>query len=347
MLQRYEADILEGLAPFVLDELQGRFGSRVAIKPSSRPDTIAFEYDGPVERLLDLKSVVAISLVRGFPVPRPKALLGHQNLLALVAMVNTARDLWPPDRFTTFKIGAAGEDSNVMQRIKDELAQRTGLHPAAEEGDLLLRMRRGDVGWEVLVRLSPRPLATRPWRVCNMPGALNASLAHVMMMLTNPRPDDRILNMACGSGTLIIERLAITAAGEMIGCDTDPSALDCAAQNLSAARGHEVAVQQPVRLEPWDATATPLANASIDLVCADLPFGQLVGSHRENEMLYPRIFAEATRLTTPGGCLALITHEVRLIERVAKDFTNQWHFDRAVAVRSGGMTPRIFVWKRR
>jgi hypothetical protein len=39
-----------------------------------------------------------------------------------------------------------------------------------------------------------------------MPGAVNAALAHAIALLTEPEPADRLLNLCCGSGTLLIER---------------------------------------------------------------------------------------------------------------------------------------------
>src|SRR5262249_30070728 len=152
-----------------------------------------------------------------------------------------------------------GEDSAVMSRLKHELAQHTGLALASEEGDLLLRLRRAadGEGWEALARISPRPLATRAWRVCNLPGALHATLAHGMMRLSVPQPDDVVVNLACGSGTLLVERQALGRARSLLGCDTDPVALACARANLQAAGFTEGA-----DLEPWDATDLPLADSS-------------------------------------------------------------------------------------
>ena len=346
MAVQCEVDFLEGLAPFVKDELTQRFGSRLHWRTAPRPDALAFDYTGTLEPLLDLRSAVAVSLVRSFPVPRPKALLGHQHFGGLLAMISEARALWPPDRFATLRIGAAGDDSPVMLRLAEELAQHTGLRPTADEADLLLRLRPAPEGWQALVRLSPRPLATRPWRVCNMPGALNASVAHVLMRLTEPRPGDRVLNMACGSGTLLIERLALESARQIIGCDTALAALACATQNIAAARGHELAPNQPVQLEAWDATATPLPDASVDVICADLPFGQLIGTHRQNETLYPQIFAEVTRLAAPNARLALISHELRLLEQAAVPFAADWQIDQIVRVRTSGMTPGMYVWRK-
>lgn len=338
---RYEADILEGLEPFAVEELRGRFGDAISLKRSPRPDAIGFDYSGPLDDLLNLRSVVAVYRVRSFAVPRPKAILGHQHFEALVEQIEQVRAPWPSGAFTTFKLSAAGEDSLVLTRLKQELARRTGLQPDPEEGDLLLRLRRTPDGWQALARISPRPLATRPWRVCNMPGAMNATLAYAMMRLTAPQPSDRVLNLACGSGTLLIERLALATARLAIGCDTNLAALECARANLNAAGRRDEA-----RLERWDAGDLPLDNRSVDVICADLPFGQLIGTHRENETLYPRIFAEATRVASIGARMALITHEVRLLEHVAAAQSERWRLDTTIRVRSSGMTPRVYLFRR-
>src|SRR6266516_230511 len=108
------------------------------------------------------------------------------------------------------------------------------------------------------------------------------------------------------------------------------SALACARANLQAA-GYDRLVQ----LEPWNATHLPLVDRSVTMICADLPFGQLVGSHRENEALYPQIFVEATRIAGPGARMVLLPHEVRPLERVAATHTQAWRAEEVLPVRSG------------
>ena len=337
-----EADVLEGLEPFAAAEIAERTGSKAKLVAPQRPGALRFRYSGDLRALLGLRSVVAIYLVRRFDVPRPRALLGHQHFETLIATIEVVRRLWPPGSFTTLRLSAAGEESTVLRRLKDELAQRTGL-ALADEADLLLRLRRtvDAEGWEVLVRISPRPLATRAWRVCNMPGALNATLAHCMLRLSRPSADDVVVNVACGSGTLLVERLAIGPIRSALGCDTDPAALACARANLAAA-----GFERLVRLEPWDARQLALPTASVNMICADLPFGQLVGSHQENEALYPQIMAEAARIAVPHARMVLLTHEVRLLERVAAAYARHWRIEEVVRVRSGGMNPRIYLLRR-
>ncbi|HMA32933.1 MAG TPA: methyltransferase domain-containing protein, partial [Chloroflexia bacterium] len=306
-----EAEVIPGLAAIAQAELAARGGPGLDFVPAARPEVLRFRYRGDLRLLLDLRTVVAVYLLRRFSVPRPKGLLDYQHVAALLALIETVRRLAPPGAFRTLRISAAGEDSAVLTRLKTELAARTGLVAGSAEADLLLRLRRAadGAGWEVLVRLSPRPLTARPWRVCNQPGALNAVVAQAMVALSDPRPADRYLNLVCGSGTLLIERLAAGPAAQAVGYDRAAGALDCARANLAAA-----GVAGAVRLLCAEAGSLPLAAARFDVLTADLPFGQLVGTHGENARLYPRLLAEATRVAAPGARLLLITHEVRLLE---------------------------------
>ncbi len=338
-----EADLLEGLERIAQAELSERFGGRVRFEDAARPGALRFSYAGELADLLTLRSIIAVYGVQYFEVPRPKGLLGNQQFGELSGAISAVIALAPPGAYATLRLSAAGEDSSVLTRLKEQIAQRFGLAVAADEGDLLIRLRRarGGDGWETLVRLTPRPLATRAWRVCNWPGALNASLAHVMIALTEPAPNDIVLNVACGSGTLLIERLLAGRAQQAIGCDTDAESLDCARANLRAA-----GLDRAARLEGWDAGAMPLETASVSMICADLPFGQLVGSHRENQEFYPRVFAEAARVAQLGARMVLLTHEVRLLERTAERFAQHWRLLDLLRVRSGGMTPAVALLRR-
>ena len=232
-------------------------------------------------------------------------------------------------------------------RLRERIALETGLEFVADEGDLLVRLRRPldeRDGWEASIRLTPRPLSARAWRVCNLPGALNASVAHAMVHLSRPHPDDVVLNLACGSGTLLIERRAWGAARLVLGCDTDAGALQCAHDNR-AASGHD-----DVALENWDAGATPLPAHSVDSILVDLPFGQLVGSHTANQTLYPRILDEAARVATPGATFVAITQDIRLWENellIHPAWRTESVWPISIPFSSGYLHPRIWVLSRR
>lgn len=340
--RRVEVVVPAGLEPVARAELR-RLGRAAQPAPEQAPGVIAMRYSGELRALLGLRAATSVYLVRAFAVPRPKALLGDEHLRAAQALGETAMRLHPAGAFRTLFLSAAGAETAVLARLKAELAARLGLSVGDEDGDLLLRLRRGagGAGWELLARLSPRPLATRPWRVCNLEGALSGPVAHAMAAMTGPEGGDVYLNLACGSGTLLVERLLIGPARRAIGCDTSPAALECARANLAAA-----GLAGRCELEGWDARALPLPDASVSALAADLPFGHLVGSHAENLELYPALLAEAARVARPGARCALLSHEVRLMERLLAA-GGAWALESATRVDLGGLHPRIYLLRRR
>jgi 23S rRNA G2445 N2-methylase RlmL len=300
-------------------------------------------YRGPLEHTDRLKSAVAVYLVLGFDVPRPKALLGHQHLQKLLEGISRVRAVRPADAFQSYYLSAAGRESSVLRRLREEIGSSTGLEESEQGGDLLIRLRRtpkGRQGWQVLLRLTPRPLSARAWRRCDFPGALNASVAHAMALMGGPvREGEVYLNLGCGSGTLIIEQLSRGSQGVTVGCDLDPEVLACAGENLLAF-GKERAP-----LLRADICQLPLASGTVEALAADLPFGGLVGSHRENLELYPALLEEAGRVARPGARFLLITHEVRLMESVLRA-SAYWTIEVVLPINLSGLHPRIYKLRR-
>jgi len=91
-----------------------------------------------------------------------------------------------------------------------------------------------------------------------------------------------------------------------------------------------------------DAGRLPICNRSITTVYGDLPFGKLVGNHTDNELIYPMILDEIIRVTRPAGRVVLITHEIRLIERLLTQRSRRLKVAEVIKVKLGAMTPRIY-----
>lgn len=325
----YEAEALGGLE-WVLEEELGKV-------PQLRDQRgTRFWFPGDPSRLARLRSAVAVYRVRRWDVPRPKGLLGHQQLGELGEFL---RDVVRFGGHTSFRLSAAGKDSSVMQRLAEELQTALNLPHDPEEGELLIRLRPEDSGWAVLARMTPRPLSARQWRVCNMGGGLNATIAYALHKLAGQREEDRIFNPMCGSGTLLIERALLGPSSALVGVDINAEAVRCAQQNIAAA-GRSIEVAQV------DALATGLPARSFDLIVADLPWGDAIGSHQTNETLYPAFLEEMHRLCSRQGRLAVVTHEIRLFEALLQE-QKQWHARELFQVYSGGHHPKGYLLSRR
>jgi tRNA (guanine6-N2)-methyltransferase len=304
--------------------------------------TIVLNYLGALPALLHLRTVTSVYLVLHFDVARPRGLLGDENLRRLLREIGRIREMWPPRAYKTLHLSAAGGQSPVMRRLVDAMEHRTGLREDPREGNLQIRVRRGNPGngWDVLVRISPRPLSARPWRVCDMPGALNAAVAAAMVLLTEPRGKQSFLNPACGSGTLLVERAASEQAQRIIGCDIAEAALSCAQENISAS-GYGAAIE----IYGWDAQDLPLDQSSVDAICIDLPFGHLVGTHEANHELYPRILRECARVARTGAMCCVLTHQADLLDDIVRQL-GLWAVQRRTRVHVGGLVPTLFLLRR-
>lgn len=352
-----ECEVLAGLEPFCAAEVRRVLGRQAHLLDEARrpagprrtargvdglDGAVRFRLAGPLEAALELRTAVAAYLLLRVAGRRPSALLGDTSLFDQVEAV---RRLHPPGAFRSFRLSAPGRDSAALRRLRAELAQRTGLPEDPDDGDLFLRIRRARrpaEGWEALVRLSPRPLSARAWRTFNLPGALNATIAAAMVELSRPRPSDRVLNLMCGSGTILVERLERGPAALAAGCDLDPAALAGSSQNLSAA-----GLPGAAALARMDATALGVADGSFRVLLADLPYGHRMGSHEANAALYPAVLDEAARVTEPGGTMVLVTHELRLFERCLPQASRWWEVERAVQVYQKGHHPVIYRLRRR
>lgn len=339
----FEASVNEGLEQICYHEMHHRFGSQVRLlhAPDRYPGTLQFTFRGHPTKLLQLKTILSLFQVHQIPVPRPKALLGHQNFQYLLSQIQTIRSFVPRGSYKTVYLAAAGSESSVMKRFLEEVAKNTGLQAARDEGDLLIRLRRPldkpEKGWDVMLRLTPRPLSTRDWRVCDYKGALNAATAHALALISKPSPEDVFLNIACGSGSILIERAGLIPVKLAIGCDINEEALHCARENVRASR-----LTGRVYLAPWDARALPLPDGSVDVIASDLPFGHYVGTHQENLALYPEVLAEAARVLNPKGRCVFLTHEVRLMQSLLQN-SAVWQTEQVVTLTLNGLHPRIFV----
>jgi len=276
---------------------------------------------------------------------RPSAILGDEQFWKLLQVVEHVRPSLAGA--STLRLSAAGAGTQPMVRLAAALCQAMDLRRASGAADVLVRVRRtlDDArGWQVLIRVGCRPISARSWRVCDMPGALDASIAAVLVELANPSPTHRFLNIACGSGTLCVERLRHAPAVAVIGVDIAPGGLVHAHANLRAA-GHAAGVS----LLRADASCLPLRQGSIDQIVSDLPFGMVVGSPRDNERLYPAFLAEAGRVAAASAKLVAITASRRLFEGAVRD-AEQWKLVRRVPVRlttrAGTIHPCIYVLQR-
>ncbi|WP_238402487.1 methyltransferase [Cellulomonas sp. H30R-01] len=348
---------------------------RAPVDVAGRDDALAVRLDGPLADVLRLRTAVAAYVSLHFDVPRPRSLTSGDHLARIVDAVYASLRVAGS---SSFRFEAAGSDSAVFARLADLLHDATGLKHDPADGQLVLRVRRGartpgggarstvggarsaaggagasgkdgrregadvDPGWDVLVRVGPRPLSARTWRVTDYPGALNATIAAAMVRLGGVRDDDRVLNLMCGSGTLLAERLLAGPAATAVGVDVSAEALDAARANLAAAHvratlvAADVLTSTPGADGPWEAGA-------FDLVLVDPPWSGLHGDHASAVDVHAGVLRSARAAAAPGARSVVVTHEVKVMERCLREASALWSVRDTLRVFAKGHHPRVYV----
>lgn len=272
-----------------------------------------------------LRRSVAAYDVLTVPARRPREILETSVMRDLAERIETIRRLRPRAAFTGVRLAAAGAETPIMQRLQSEIAESIGLPIDPEDGDLLIRVRHGPEmrgpTWEVLTRLTPRPLSTRAWRTVDYPGAVNATIAACLLELMDVRAEDSVLDMTCGSGTFLIEQLHRAAPARAVGVDVSAPAID-------AARAHQRAARRRGRID-W--VCDDVLSADIDpgftRILANPPWGELHGEHATNQELLRDLLTRADALAAPGARLGILTHEIRRMHAVLDMPESPWRLE--------------------
>jgi 23S rRNA G2445 N2-methylase RlmL len=216
------------------------------------------------------------------------------------------------------------------------------------------------------VRLSDKTMRHRTYKYEHLPASIRPTVAAAMVRLADLKPNQTVLDPMCGAGTLLAEAaLSMTGKGRgtrgegrrthdeeptqrahqlpltthhsppatplLLGGDIEASHVRAALANLRQFRVTDI--------RSWDARGLPLADASVDRIVCNPPFGNQLSTPQEVVPLYRECVREMNRVLRPGGKAVLIVADANAlraaIERVG------WKQERTVRLRMLGQ--RAFI----
>ena len=310
--------VLDGTLDIVRTELRKCLGSQMQDLQHSKENEIHFRFSGSIEKLLSIRTAQSLFVRKDFKITRPRTLLSPEIMLDLVGWMRSINEL-SASLWESFRIDAAGSQSPTMRRIADAIEEALGLPYEPDNGDCVLAMRPGLSGWELLCRVGSRPLATRSWRRVNYRGSLNAAIAANMVLMTRPRATDRVINIMCGGGTLLIERLLVEKAVLAVGIDISISSMSAMSANISAA-----GVANLTDIVRGDVNSCGFVNFAFNVVLIDLPYKAPVGKITGNNELYRQVLTEAARLCEVGGRAVVITDDRSALHFALHSLQDEW-----------------------
>lgn len=188
--------------------------------------------------------------------------------------------------------------------------------PVAQGGQVVVDVNL--IGSKLLVglRVTEESLSRRYGRhkTPHASWALRPSLAAAMIQLTDPQPDDIFLDVMCGSGTLLRERLAFGPYNRQLGGDIDPVQVKAAIGNTRDWKRRRQPKDQ--FLSCWDASALPLAGGTVTKGVAYLPDSDMQPTGLPE--LYTGTLRELSRVLAPGGRAVFLSREYELVKDVVR-----------------------------
>ncbi|MBN1977248.1 MAG: RNA methyltransferase [Anaerolineae bacterium] len=352
----YYAHTMPGLEEVAWIEMRSRLDGASFEGSKTLPGKnglVFFRYAGQAADLLKLRAVEDVFFL---VVRIPKVAWGREGLSQIYQLL--ARD-----RFLEAGLGLHGQVSRRRSgrggtfRVISRMAggrqpyRRIDFERAAE-GALKKRLGRqwraveeGEdveiwanlIGLEFVcgLRLSDASMRHREYKQAHVAASLRPSVAAAMAWLTDPRPGDVFLDPLCGAGTLLVERGTIERHALLLGGDIDAGALRAAAQNVGPRH-------KPRQLLRWDAGRLPLADASVDKIATNLPFGKQIGSPQGNRRLYRAVFAEIDRVLCSDGSAVVLSSEAELIKDTVRKLRGL-QILRGYSITVLGQQARVYV----
>ena len=360
----FELEVLPGLEPLALEECSRHGVSHVALQEKGK----LFARFSPehLPHLLALKLVASAHVVISVAGKRPSTLRGHQALQTVVSVVKIIREV---ARFETetCRLVMQGSDSPEALRIREEIARHCALQEGEpvegeKSGEHLFRIRRSLYldGWDVVIRISPKPLSTRKWRVTDYRGALHANIGAAMAHLLESHCSHllrlqplSILDPFCGSGTVLCELMSRKSDSrksfgglpiELFGGDISLEALEACRENTQALAQKSTRMQ--CELYQGSATQIPMPSGMFDALVTNPPWGEAHGKAQEIEALYEKFFQEANRVLKAGGILMICTQAMQTMSHLLKRQARQWDHVGELSVFNGSFRPALSVLRK-
>lgn len=169
-------------------------------------------------------------------------------------------------------------------------------------------------------------------------GALPPTVSAAMAFWGQISPGDTVVDLVCGTGSILAEAYGYRQDIQLIGCDIDAEAIEAAKANLRYIPN--------VKLYVGDSRKTELPDGCADMVISNLPFGKQFGEIETNPRLYSDLLREMLRIVRADHCkIILLTSDDLSLNTALAQFP-QLQISRVLKVKVRGELATLFAIER-
>lgn len=294
---------ISGLKDVVLKELSQIEGVEVIEEDD---DSLYLNTQIQVKDILSLRSVTNIFLIRRDQKINPKYISNHKSVLGELLKGVLDQN---PKAFKTFKLRCAGANTDEVGQIQEYIKDTFRL-TASEEADMDIYIHKPNTLWEVGVRLTPRPLSVRDYKIEHIKGGINPTIAYAMNSFCDLEHAHTYLNICSGSATLLIEAARVNESLKLLGFDNNNKHNSQAIHNIKKA-----GLIKAVQIKSADIFDNP-DFGTFDVITSDLPFGMQISKDEDLEKLYKTFVQYCEEKLNKEGILVAYTSEWQLLKNI-------------------------------
>lgn len=187
------------------------------------------------------------------------------------------------------------------------------------------------------IRITLPSFRARTYRKEERQASLRPTIAAAMAILSNPNPNDKLVDPMCGTGTLLIERGLLASYTSLSGYDIDTNATRLAIANIT-----NTGIKN-IDIKTEDATNLPVKDESFNCLICNLPFGKTYGDRNTNLELYYRCLKEWSRIIELGGRAILLTSDTESFQQAQKKLSSFWKIQKLLKFKVLGIWASCFV----
>lgn len=254
-----------------------------------------------------LRSVARAYLILQGGKYHPSYISNHKSVLGNIVDLIVEEDT---KNFSSYKISCAGSDSPEVKSISNYIKEKYDLIEK-DEADLKIHIIKSEDVWEVGAQVTTRPLSVRDYKVANMSGAMDPTIAFAVNSFCNLEKTHSYLNIFSGSATLLIEAgQCYPNLEKLIGFDNNKKHLSISVKNIKKA-----GLIDKIQIKEGDIYDKP-DFGKFDAITSDLPFGMSISKNEDIEKLYKSFVEYCEEKLNPNGRLVIYTSEYEIIESV-------------------------------
>lgn len=295
-------DFIPGLREIVLKEISQYPTLRIVRKEE---DSVYLDFVQDFTEIKRLRSISKAYIVVQNSKYTPPFLSTHKSIFGDLIEIVLHENI---KIFKTFEVICAGTDSPKIRSIA-EYIQSTYKIAEKEDGDMKIHIVKTNEIWEVGVQITPKPLSFRDYKIKNMSGAMNPTIAYAMNSLCGLEKANSYLNIFSGSATLLIEAgQCYPNLKQLVGFDNDKKHISLAVQNIKKA-----GLIKKIQLKEKNIFDKPDLGM-FDVIASDLPFGMCVSKNEDLGKLYGCFVEYCQEILNKEGRLAVYTNEHEILK---------------------------------